>query len=240
MAVRRLSGNRTLTVHIQDPLIRPDAFDLVVAMAHDRIPAGGNVIKVATALHDLTAENLAAAGARWRDRLGRLGRPLAGVTIGGDTKRQAFAAADGRRLIAALQRLRAGGLSLAITPSRRTPANIRTQLERAFGGDSKVFLWDLAGDNPYRGMLAFCDRLIVTGDSVSMISEALSTPHPVEVFDLGFARYRTFLGDLLERGLIRRFEGDPRPPVTAGPVNATLEAADAVRRLIQTRTAVSG
>jgi hypothetical protein len=44
----------------------------------------------------------------------------------------------------------------------------------------------------------------------------------------------------VERQLVRRFEGDPSPPVTTGPVNATLEAAAAVRALLQTRTGVSG
>jgi mitochondrial fission protein ELM1 len=62
----------------------------------------------------------------------------------------------------------------------------------------------------------------------------------VEVFDLGFARHTGFVQDLVERALVRRFDGDPIPPTTAGPVNATLQAAAAVRALLQARTGVSG
>jgi mitochondrial fission protein ELM1 len=241
ISIGRASRGATLLVHVQDPRHRAAAFDLVVAMRHDRIPAGDRVMKVSTALHDLTLENLAAAGRAWTERFATLPRPLAGVVIGGDVRGRAFTLADGTRLLEGLQRLRRGaGAGLAITPSRRTPAAIRRLLADAFAGEEGVFLWDLQGENPYRAILSLSDRLIVTSDSVSMVSEALSAPHPVEVFDLGFPRHRAFLQDLLDRGLARRFDGDPSPPPTGGPIDATETAARAVRALLQTRTGVSG
>ncbi len=240
IAARRAGGD-FLAVHVQDPRGPAKAFDLVVAMAHDDIREGPGVIKVATALHDLTDENLAEAAARWAPRLRPLGHPLVGVVIGGDLKGRPFTPADGERLIDGLRRLmlEAGG-ALAITPSRRTPAWMLRRLATAFAGYPRVFLWDLSGDNPYRGILALADRLVVTSDSVSMISEAISSHHPVEVLDLGFARHVGFVQTLVDRRLIRRFEGDPSMPVTSGPVNATLEAAAKVRALLQSRTGVSG
>ena len=45
-------------------------------------------------------------------------------------------------------------------------------------------LWDETGDNPYFGILALADRLIVTAESISMISEALATGRPVHVLPL--------------------------------------------------------
>jgi hypothetical protein len=239
--VRKASGGRTLAVHVQDPRLRAREFDLIVAMEHDAIAAGGNVIKVATALHDLTADNLAAAAGAWAPRLAPLGRPLAGVMIGGDLRGRAFTRADGADLVIGLQRLKSGSDgALAISPSRRTPQAMIELLAQAFGADPRVFIWDRESENPYRGILALADRLVVTSDSVSMVSEALATPHPVEVFDLGFARHVGFMQDLVDRRLIRRFDGDPVPPVTTGLVNATYEAAAAVRALIQARTGVSG
>ena len=240
LAARKQSGGAMLAVHVQDPRRDAAAFDLIVAMEHDDIRAGGNVIKVATALHDLTPAKLAAAADAWAARLD-LGRPLTGVAIGGDLRGRAFTPADGARLIAGLKRVKDGtGGALAITPSRRTPPAVLAQLNEAFAGDARVFLWDLQGDNPYRAILASSDRLVVTSDSVSMVSEALATPHPVEVLDLGFARHAGFIQDLVDRRFVRRFKGDPAPPVTAGPVNATLESAQAVQALLQARTGVSG
>ncbi|HEY1561696.1 MAG TPA: mitochondrial fission ELM1 family protein [Caulobacteraceae bacterium] len=241
LAAKRASGGRSLAVHIQDPRRDADAFDLVIAMEHDDIAEGSNVIKVATALHDLTPDKLDAAASAWQSRLEALGRPLVGVAIGGTLRGRAFTMADAEQLIAGLERARSGAdAALAITPSRRTPAPVIARLQESFGSDPRAFVWDLEGDNPYRAILALSNRLVVTSDSVSMVSEALAAPGPVEVFDLGFARHVGFVQDLVERRLVRRFEGDPSPPETSGPVNATIEVAEAVRRLLQARTGVSG
>src|SRR5947209_20633280 len=61
VAVKAAAGGKPLLVHVQDPLTDPRRFDLIVAMAHDDI-AAPNVIKVRTALHDMTAERRAEAG----------------------------------------------------------------------------------------------------------------------------------------------------------------------------------
>ena len=237
--VKRASGGRTVIVHVQDPRTDRAAFDLIVAMDHDRLAARGNVVKVATALHDLTADTLAAAGREWQGRFARLPRPLAGVIVGGDVRGRRFTPQDAADLIAKLVRLRAGG-GLAVTPSRRTPQTVLDALTAAFAGDPGAWVWDRRGDNPYRAILALSDRLAVTGDSVSMISEAISTPLPVEVFDLAIPRYRAFVAGLVASGRVRRFAGDLAPPPAGEPVDATRTAAAAVRALLQTRTGVSG
>jgi hypothetical protein len=234
MAIRRASGGRTLTVHVQDPLARPDGFGLVVAMRHDAI-LGPNVIKVATALHGVTPEKLAQAADLWRARLRPGPEPLAGVLIGGPTGGRAFPTGA---LIEALTRLRReAGARLAIAPSRRTPAVLIAAIEAAFAGDSSVFVWDRESDNPYLGVLASADRLVVTSDSVSMISEALATGHPVEVFgEPQNARHARFLRTLIDDGLIDPFTGGPVVFRDRRPVDATDFAAQAVRRLVEART----
>ena len=238
--LRKLSGEKMLAVHIQDPRAHSEKFDLIVAMEHDRIVEGGNVIKVPTALHDVTSERLRAAADGWARRMAAHGRPLAAVMVGGSTARQAFTAQHGARLLAGLNRLRTAGISLAITPSRRTPDTVRAQLLDAFAGDPGVYQWDLTGENPYLGLLGLADRLVVTSDSVSMISEALATDHPVEVFDFGTEHYGRFLDRVVARGWARRFEGDPSPPPPREPINSTDAAAARVRAIFQKRTGVVG
>jgi mitochondrial fission protein ELM1 len=236
IALRKRMPAHILAVHIQDPRAPSSAFDLIVAMEHDRIAVGSNVIKVATALHDLTAERLAAEADGWRERLAAYGHPLAGVMIGGSTARQAFTLRHARQLLAGLRRLRATGTSLAIIPSRRTPRTVNALLREAFAADSKVYHWDLTGDNPYRAVLALADRLVVTSDSVSMISEALATSSPVEIFDFGTEHYGQFLTQMVGRGWASRFEGDGASPPARSPINATEHASAAVKAMIQART----
>lgn len=236
IAVRRASRGATVTVHVQNPLTALSAFDLVVAMDHDHV-AGRNVISAPTALHDVTPARLAAAGQAWRARLVRPGRPLVGVLLGGTTRRHPFEAEEVQLLIDRLQAVRqATGAALAVTPSRRTPEAVRGLFAQALAGDPDAFLWDLQGDNPYLGILALADRLVATSDSVSMISEALATGHPVEVFGPdGGRRHAEFLNGLVAKDYVRRFTGDPVPPVSAGPLDATETAAQAVRALLQSR-----
>lgn len=240
-AIKRASLGRTFTVHVQDPRAYRDQFDLIVAMDHDSLAEGPRVMKIATALHDITPGSLQEAARVWRDRLGSLGRPLAGVAVGGDLRGRPFTLADGERLIAGLRRLRCEtGTRLAITPSRRTPADVIALLREAFRGDPGVYVWNLEGENPYRGILALADRLVVTTDSVSMVSEAIATGRPVELLDLDFPRHRGFVRRLIDQGLARRFEGRPDPPIAIARLNATDHVAARVRRLLQARTGLSG
>jgi mitochondrial fission protein ELM1 len=154
------------------------------------------------------------------------------VLLGGSTKRHPFTVEQGRALAERLKALRAEG-GVAITPSRRTPEEVKAVLREAFAGDEGVFLWDEAGDNPYRGILALSDRLVVTGDSVSMVSEAVATGLPVAVFELGGGkRHRRFIANLLEKKIVSR-AGEPFGAGTG--LNSTPQAVQALRRLIESR-----
>jgi mitochondrial fission protein ELM1 len=238
LALKKKSGGKIALAHVQDPLTGPGGFDLVVAMHHDRI-SGPNVVKLSTALHHVTQARLAAAAEAWRGRLARFPRPLIGVSLGGPTQRAPFGEAQARRLVEAIDRVRAAtGAGVVVAPSRRTPAEITAVLEQAWKDDPGAWVWDGAGDNPYLGMLALADRLVVTADSVSMVSEALATGHPVEVFrlDLG-RRHMSFIDGLVAEGLVRPFEGDPEPPTAHAPLDATLEAARVLRQVLKARSA---
>jgi mitochondrial fission protein ELM1 len=236
IAVKRASGGRTLAVHIQNPLAPLGEFDLVIPMRHDGID-GPNVTAVDTALHDMTPARLAAAAEAWRDRFAALPRPLTGVLLGGSTRRQPFTARQAGVLVERLRAVRRdSGGGLVITPSRRTPAEAKAVIAAAFGQDPTALIWDERGDNPYLGILALSDRLAVTGDSVSMVSEAAATGRPVAVFDLGGgARHRRFIANLSERRIVSLLDGSPwlQPQV---PVDATPAAGEAVRRLLYART----
>lgn len=233
IAVKRASGGRTLAVHIQNPLAPLSEFDLVIPMRHDAVE-GPNVVVIDLALHDVTPELLAGAAEAWRERFAPLPRPLTGVLLGGATKRHPFTAEQGRVLAERLKALRAEG-GLAITPSRRTPEAVKAVLRESFAGDPGVFLWDESGDNPYRGILALSDQIVATGDSVSMVSEAVATGHPVAVFDIGGGqRHQRFIANLVEKKIVSLADGGPF--VAGTGLNSTPLAVEAMRRLIESRS----
>ncbi|MDB5446870.1 MAG: hypothetical protein JWQ97_2187 [Phenylobacterium sp.] len=238
LALKARAGGGLKLVHVQDPQTDPQGFDLVVALPHDTV-AGPNVLRVDTALHDIRPERLAAAAQAWAPRLAHLPRPYVGVILGGSTARLEFDLAHGRQLWDGLERLQGElGGALLIVPSRRTPPAVLQDLQSKASARGDTWMWSGEGDNPYLAVLALADRLVVTADSISMLSEALATGHPVEGFMLPLrGRHAQFVASLIEGGRIVSFTGEARPaavrPAPERPaVDSTAQAAAAVRRLL--------
>jgi uncharacterized protein len=208
LAVRRASGGGTFAVHIQSPYAKASCFDLVVIPRHDSL-RGDNVIVARTALHGITPEKLREAARQFDRALSHLPRPLIAVLVGGSNKHQEFSAEAtfrlARDLVLAAQTCRG---SLAVTSSRRTGAENERILRKCLGS-VPTFFWDGTGENPYLGMLALADAVVVTNDSVSMASEASATGKPIHIFSVsdGGGKLRRFHKALMEDGIARPFDG---------------------------------
>jgi len=122
--------------------------------------------------------------------------------------------------------------SLLITPSRRTDAEAIRVLEAAIA-TVPYFLWDGAGENPYFGLLGLADYIVVTSDSVNMVSEGAATGKPVYVADLpgGSEKFARFHRRFREEGVTRSFAGKLEPYSYAA-VDDMGMVADRVSRLL--------
>jgi mitochondrial fission protein ELM1 len=227
-AALRQRGNRV--VQVQHPRMNIARFDLVVANRHDEL-TGPNVIVTRTALHRATQARLAEARAQWLPRFAHLPRPLVAVLVGGSNGRFRLDAGEGARLAGQLaQMMRQDRVGLAVTPSRRTAAAVRDSLHRTLT-PLGALVWDMTGDNPYFGLLACADAIVVTADSISMVSEAAATAAPVLLAELPGKSRRVglFLDILRHAGRVRRFDG--RLELwQADPLDDTAEAAAEMRR----------
>ena len=207
-AIRKASKGGTFCVQIQNPGVSLSAFDLVVAPAHDGL-TGENVISTTGALHGLTPRVLETARTAFAERISHLRRPLLAVLLGGDNAVYRMTEAFSHDLAKQLRTLtETGGWGLAITPSRRTPDHARRAISSALQG-TDAEIWDETGENPYLGYLAHADAIVVTGDSVNMVSEATATGKPVYVAQLegGSKKFRRFHKNMESRGVTRPFEG---------------------------------
>jgi hypothetical protein len=88
-----------------------------------------------------------------------------------------------------------------ITPSRRTRPDLIQFLKDSLAGISYE-IWDGKDENPYLAYLGLADQLIVSGESVSMISEACLTGKPVYIWEPGRShrKHREFRQDLYAQG----------------------------------------
>jgi mitochondrial fission protein ELM1 len=235
--VRRASGNKTFTVHIQDPLINPKQFDVVIVPAHDKLK-GENVFVTQGAIHHVSSEKLVSAAEHFRPLLASLPHPRISVLIGGKNRHQSFSDASAhdfaKKLLSAAT---STGGGLAISFSRRTGARNEAILREDLKGASS-YIWDGAGENPYFGLLALADVIIVTSDSISMISEACSTGKPVYIYELpnGGKRHKQFCESLIQSAHARFFSGAVETWKNT-PLDETRRAADFVHERFMAKAA---
>jgi hypothetical protein len=211
IAMRRWSKGATVVVQLQDPLRDPALFDLVAPPAHDRL-RGANVFPLIGAPHRITPEGLSEALAAF-PAFADLPHPRIAVLVGGRSRAFDLPPARARSLAAELDALltQTSG-SLLMTFSRRTPPAARAILAQALAPHPGV-IWDGAaadpGPNPYRAILAAADHILVTADSINMVTEAASTGAPVQIVALpgGQARKDRFHAELARLDAARPFEG---------------------------------
>ena len=227
--IKKKSGNKTFLVQVQDPRISPRHFDLVVAPQHDPV-RGDNVIVTTAAMHRVTPEKIASEKEKFTAVLEPLPHPRVAVLIGGNSRAHKMTPYVAGKLGGMLHNLDA---SLMITCSRRTGADNERMLRATLAGPKNYF-WDGTGDNPYFALLGFADYIIVTEDSVSMASEALSTGKPVYIAALegGGKRLDRFHKLLEEQGYTRPFTGQLET-WSYTPPHDTLKAADEIRRRLK-------
>jgi mitochondrial fission protein ELM1 len=236
LATRFAHAAGARTVQILDPRIDPRHWDLVVAPEHDGL-VGINVITLAGSLHPVDAAWLQRA----RDRfpgMGLLPGPRTAVLLGGPTRAVRFDRSAFEVMMTKLEYwLARGGGSLLLCGSRRTPQEVRALARERYGADPGVVWMDEAdGENPYAGVLGWAQRIVVSPDSVNMVSEACATAAPVYVAEPGRAtgRVRRYLDDLLRRGRIRAQAREPED-VAVEPLFETARIAAIVRERLSPR-----
>ena len=129
--------------------------------------------------------------------------------MGGSTRLFFFSAAYAQKLSEDLKKLaQSHKVVPCIVPSRRTPAAAIKVIKQHLA-DVPHYIWDGTGHNPYLGILGLSDYLMVTGDSVQMLSEAADGTTPLYVYSLPYTqeRLKTFHSHLFNEAVARPFEG---------------------------------
>ncbi len=154
----------------------------------------------------------------WRSRLNIDGRRQIGLLLGGPTKGLSFDARTVEQVVGALlESSEEMDVQLLVTSSRRTPPEVEERLKQMLGDHPRCRLLCLVNGNDPGGLsetgeavpciLGLSQVLIVSGDSISMVSEAVAAVKPV----IGFlpvngsskTKYHRFLRQLEEQGKVR-------------------------------------
>ena len=181
--IKTLNGGNTFLVQIMYPGDTGiDEFDLVCTPRHDEIESRKNIFEIIGAPHRITQDRLRVARQNWQKRLCHLPNPRIAVIVGGSTKRRNFTQQMASELGAAASKMAAdAGGSLMVTTSRRSNDSVDALINE-IKAPAVIYKWGDEGENPYLGFLAMAKGVIVTGDSVSMCSEAAATTGPVWIY----------------------------------------------------------
>jgi mitochondrial fission protein ELM1 len=172
-------------------------YDLIFAQAHDDLPAADNIIQLPANFAYVEPQGLYQAKKR-----------SVGVIIGGNNSLFTMKA---KHLKAQLDVIfdRFRGYEIAVTTSPRTPADVEEMIE-AYGFDYQV-IFSKNPINPIADFLDQCETVCITGDSTSMISEAISFGSAnVVVLPLHVNKpnkFTRFVAGLEEEGYVHLFDG---------------------------------
>lgn len=220
-------------VHVmQPPWPFHHRFDLRIVPQHDRPATDPKTIVTRAALHQIQPDHPAARAAGQRPPWS-LGRPRQiGCLIGGDSRglrlpAEVMAVVVDQLLMAAQQ----VDAEVLMTTSRRTPPSVETLLEQRLRRHERCPVLVVARRDPsdgvVPGILASSHLLVVSGDSMSMISEAAASGKPVLVFEPRLLwpspKRRRFLHALVADGAIRVVA----PPMLGQQIVALMGAATA-------------
>lgn len=182
--IRRQSGGQTRLVHVNRPWAPLAWFDLVLTTPQYAVPERANVLVHRLPFMPVPDPAPVALPADWQAAAARLPRPWTLVMVGGDSRPFVLDPPAAVRLAALVNHeLGTHGGSAWVLGSPRTPAVAMDALAQALHMPSQVVRWG-QGANPYAALRQCADRIVVSTDSASMLTEALLSGRPVVPFEL--------------------------------------------------------
>jgi len=181
--IKKTNNNKTFICQIMSPGRSGfDDFDLIASLSHDLVPDGPNVIQIMTAPNRINKQSLKTAYKQWAPVFEPLPSPRIAVLMGGSTKNKQFTSVMTDQFINQVRSFKNDlNGSLMISSSPRS-GDVGKQFLSGFMDADYAFDWQLNTKNPYMGLLAWADHLVVTGESVSMCSEACASKAQVHIF----------------------------------------------------------
>lgn len=202
LLLKKRLGDKILTIQLQDPKIRTEKFDFVIAPKHDNVK-GDNVYETLGGLVYYSEAAIENARAQYEKH-----KPLAIVILGGDSKTHKFTEGRAGEIIAQLKLL--VGYHICITTSRRTPPKVEHEFAKfARAKNYEFYTPETGGNNPYLSWLANADIAFITEDSANMLSDAAFFGLPINILRLsgGSKKFNDLHQSFIQSGSAEFFNG---------------------------------
>ncbi|HCM43208.1 MAG TPA: hypothetical protein DIS66_07865 [Candidatus Omnitrophica bacterium] len=201
-------------------------YDLAVIPAHDQGRLIRNSFKTRISSSGYGAQDFTKEAAQFAAEVQGSGAPEFGVFVGGQTRGFDVTGDDAQKLLSILNRAAAKIGGYVLTTSRRTSAEavkvLMAQAETPELCRRRIDAREDTRSVVAKGMLGLAKRMIVTEDSLAMISEAVATGKPVIVVRINSAqlpqKHRAFLETLEKEKWLTCVELDNLEKALSQPV----------------------
>ena len=196
-------NKNVFTIHIQDPKVNFNNFDIIIAPEHDGIN-GKNIITSKGAIHYITKEEIEKSKNYLTDKI--KGQKIVALILGGPNKYYSF---DNEEISKIFDQIKISfiskGYKVAVIPSMRTPKKtIQLAKEKLI---NNAYIVSEVDKKAYLSSFAIANSIIVTCDSTSMISEAAVSGKPIFVAHMKTKRnnyrFKRFFKLFKEMGIAR-------------------------------------
>ena len=198
--LKRKFKELVFNIHIQDPKSNYSFFDLIISPEHDQLKKPNN-ISTLLALHNISFD------------LNKKKTNAINFIIGGSNKYFKFNINTQNQILNDIEFL--SKISLVnLIPSRRTPTQFIKKLVTLKNQNVKLFT-NLFDPINYGNLLSESNMQIVTWDSISMISEAISSETGTFLYKFEEEscpkRYKLFHQMVEQKGYLKNFSKDLKP-----------------------------
>ena len=199
--LKKNSNRKVINIHIQNPKVNFKNFDFIVAPEHDGL-IGENVINTKGAIHYLTESEINENKDYLNSYIKKDERKIWALIMGGPTKYYEYSRESIKAIFENLNNLnKQNNFQLVVIPSMRTPKNIIQYAKDYFVENHTVI--ETIDKKAYLSALAISEKIVVTCDSSSMISEAALTGKPIYVANISpkkndkrFQKFRNLFREL--------------------------------------------
>ena len=231
--LKRKNSN-IFTIHIQNPKVDSKNFDAVIAPMHDNY-YGTNVMKSEGAIHYITYEEIQAAKNYLTSKI--KSNKIVSIILGGPNKYYSFSKEQLMEIFGSIKmHFVAKGYETIIVPSMRTPKTIIELAKKEMSKFGHVV--DKVDKQAYLSAYALAEYVVVTCDSISMISEAAASGKPIYVAQMkpkkDIYRFKKFFELFEHLGIIKSFiPGIPDKPWTYKQHNEAVRIANDLKDKIK-------
>ncbi len=207
IALKRRLGSQIFNIHIQDPKVSFNHFDLIISPEHDGIK-GENVLTTRGSIHYLTKKEIL-DNVKYLS-LDQKKRQIVTFVIGGPNKYYDYSDEQIHFLFNKVKTIfTPDKYKIVVIPSYRTPEEVIKKAYNTF--HLNHFVVKKIDKKAYLSSLAQADYIIVTCDSTSMISEAAVTGKPVYMAMMkpkkSIRRFKSFYSQFKSLGIAKELTG---------------------------------